>query len=278
MKRITLKTKKIKILTLLLILPLAVYFWPSQLYGDTSYIMLMGNSMKGTIDSGTFVVIKPEQEYMSGDIIAFVNEDGKNVIHRIVDKTEKGFITKGDNNRRDDPGIVNTENIIGRSIFVAPFVGFTSMFLQTPLGMSIFGVWALIMFTRNRPKKNKKHTQESFMIFKIGIISVLTNYILTQSAIGINPHISKTMAIPLSNFLEVTTANTVSFSMLMIAIFVLYYFVRIQDKKTKDVKVGKMILSLGVIMITVFQIISMFNIIPFWIGEINKLGIMPNLG
>ena len=68
MKRITLKTKKIKILTLLLILPLAVYFWPSQLYGDTSYIMLMGNSMKGTIDNGTFVVIKPEQEYMAGDI------------------------------------------------------------------------------------------------------------------------------------------------------------------------------------------------------------------
>lgn len=278
MKRVTLKTKKIKILTLLLILPLAVYFWPAQLYGDTSYIMLMGNSMKGTIDSGTFVVIKPEQEYMLGDIIAFVNEDGKNVIHRIVDKTEEGFITKGDNNRRDDPGIVNAENIIGRSIFVAPFVGFTSMFLQTPLGMSIFGVWALIMFTKSRPKKNKKHAQESFTIFKIGIILVLTNYILTQSAMGINPHISETMMIPLSNFLESTTANTVSFSMLMIAIFVLYYFVRIQDKKTNDIKAGKMILSLGVIMIMVFQIISMLNIIPFWMGEINKLGIVPTLG
>ena len=62
-----LKNKTIKIITLLLILPLAVYFWPVQLYGDTTYIMLVGNSMKGTIDSGTFVVIKPEQEYFLGD-------------------------------------------------------------------------------------------------------------------------------------------------------------------------------------------------------------------
>lgn len=278
MERIALKTKKIKILTLLLILPLAAYFWPSQLYGDTSYIMLIGNSMKGTIDSGTFVVIKPEQEYRAGDIIAFVNEDGKNVIHRIIDETEEGFVTKGDNNPRRDPGIVNTENIIGRSVFVAPYLGFTSMFLQTPLGMSIFGIWALVMFTKNRPKKNKKYTQESFVIFKIGIISVLVNYILTQGAIGINPYISKTMAIPLSNFLESTTANTVSFSMLMVAIFILYYFVRTQDKKTKDARAGKMILSLGAIVITMFQIISVLNVIPFWVDEINKLEIMPVLG
>lgn len=261
-----------------MILPLVVYFWPVQLYGDTTYIMLLGNSMKGTIDSGTFVVIKPEQEYFIGDIIGFVDVDNRRVIHRIIEQTDEGFITKGDNNSRKDPGVVPIEKIIGRSIFVAPFVGFTSMFLQTPLGMSIFGIWALIMFTRNKPKKNKKYTQESFMIFKIGIISVLVNYILTQSAIAINLHITKTMAIPFSNFLEPTTANTLSFCMLMIAIFVLYYLVRIQDKKTNDVKAVKMILSLGVIMIMVFQIISILNIIPFWITEINKLGIIPTLG
>ena len=61
-----LKSKKIKLLTLLLILPLVIYFWPAQFYGNTSYIMLVGNSMKGTIDSGTFVVVKPESEYIFG--------------------------------------------------------------------------------------------------------------------------------------------------------------------------------------------------------------------
>ena len=136
---IILKSNKIKLLTLLLILPLAVYFWPVQLYGDTTYIMLVGNSMKGTIDSGTFVVIKPDQEYFLGDIIAFVSEDNRKVIHRIIEITDDGFITKGDNNQRIDSGIQPLEKVIGRSVFVAPFVGFTSMFIQTPLGMSIFG-------------------------------------------------------------------------------------------------------------------------------------------
>ena len=99
----------------------------------------------------------------------------------------------------------------------------------------------------------------------------MANYILTQGAIGINQHITNTMAIPFSNFLEPTTANTVSFSMLMIAIFILHHFVRIQDKKTNDVKAVKLILSLGVIMIMIFQIISILNIIPFWIDVINEL-------
>jgi len=36
---IILKSNKIKLLTLLLLLPLVVYFWPVQLYGDTTYIM-----------------------------------------------------------------------------------------------------------------------------------------------------------------------------------------------------------------------------------------------
>ena len=112
------KSKTIKLLTLLLILPLMVYFWPAQLYGDTHYIMLVGNSMKGTIDSGTFVIVKPDQQYILGDIIAFVNEDNKNVIHRIIEQTDEGFITKGDNNTRKDPDVIPLENIIGRSVFV----------------------------------------------------------------------------------------------------------------------------------------------------------------
>lgn len=268
-------TKKIKILTLLLVIPLLVYFWPSQLYGETTYIMLIGNSMKGTIDSGTMLVVKSEQQYIVGDIIAFVNEDGRSVVHRIVEQTDKGFITKGDNNPKNDPKVIPLENVVGRSILVVPFAGFTTMFLQTPLGMSIFGIWALIMFSKNKHKKSNKPTQENFIIFKIGIISVFANYILTQSALGINGHLSKTMNIPFSNIFQPTTANTITFSMLMITIFVLYYFVRIQDKKTNDVKTVKLILSLGVIMIMVFQIISMLNVIPFWTNMINELGIIP---
>ncbi len=264
------KTKKIKIITILLMLPLVAYFWPIQLYGDTSYIMLIGNSMKGTIDSGTFVVVKPEQEYILGDIIAFIDEDGRKVVHRIIDKVDDGFITKGDNNNRNDPGISNVENIIGRTILVVPFIGFTSMFLQTPIGLSIFGIWVLVMYSRNKSKKNKKDVRESFIIFKIGFIAVLVNYILTQSMLGININLSKSLSIPFSNFIEPNTANTFTFCILLMTIIGLYFFVRIQDKKTNDVKIVKWILSSGVMLIIVVQLLSLFNMIPFWTSQINN--------
>ena len=272
---IILKSNKIKLLILLLLLPLIVYFWPVQLYGDTTYIMLVGNSMKGTIDSGTFVVIKPDQEYFLGDIIAFENEQNRKVIHRIIEITDGGFITKGDNNQKVDPGIQPLEKVIGRSVLVAPFVGFTSMFIQTPLGMSIFGVWVLAMFMMKKPDKIKKITHESFTIFKVGLISVIVNYIITQSALGMNIRLSGSMTIPFSNYLEPNTANTITFCILLITIIGLYYLVRIQDKKTKDVKAIKLILSLGVILIMVFQIISILGIFHLWLNEINKIGIIP---
>ncbi len=264
-----------KILTLLLILPLVVYFWPVQLYGDTTYIMLVGNSMKGTIDSGTFVIIKPDQEYFLGDIIAFENEQNKKVIHRIIEITDEGFITKGDNNQRIDPGTQYLDKVIGRSVIVVPFVGFTSMFIQTPLGMSIFGVWALAMFMIKKPDKIKKITHESFTIFKIGLISVIANYIITQSALGMNIRLSDSMTIPFSNIFEPNTANTITFCILLITIIGLYYLVRIQDKKTKDIKAVKLILSLGVILIMIFQSISILSISHLWLNEINKIGIIP---
>lgn len=272
------KLRKIKLFSLLLILPLLIYFWPVQLSGNTSYILLLGDSMYPTIESGTFVIVKPEQEYFLGDIIAFVNEDNRNVVHRIVEQTDEGFITKGDNNRNKDPKVVPLENVVGRSIFVAPYVGFTSLFLQTPLGISIFGIWALTMFAKSRPKKSKKEGQESFLIFKIGFISVLINYIMTQCALGININSSKLMNIPFSNILEPSIANTVSFSMLSIAIFMLYFFVRsISNKKTDETKFLKLIFSLGGIMILVLQLISIINIIPFFVNIINEQELISSL-
>lgn len=268
--------KKIKILVVLLFIPILIYFWPVQLYGDTTYIMLVGNSMYPVIESGTFVVLKQEQQYFLGDIIGFVNEDNKNVVHRIVDQTDKGFITKGDNNRRNDPGVIPVDEVVGRSIFVIPYVGYTSLFLQTPIGMSIFGIWALIMFNKNKSKTNNKKSSESFIIFKIGLISVLINYVLTQITLGFDIRLSKTMNIPFSNIFEPTIANSVSFGMLTMAIIILYLFSRkIQYNKSDEIKPLKLIFALGGIMILVLQIISAINTVPILITNISENQLIP---
>jgi len=240
--------------------------------------MLLGDSMTPTIESGTFVVVKPEQEYLLGDIIAFVDEDNRNVVHRIVEQTDEGFITKGDNNRKNDPGVISVEKVVGRTIFVLPYVGFTSLFLQTPLGLSIFGIWALVMFAKRKSKQNNNEKQESFLIFKIGFISILINYILTQIALGLNIPVSKIMNTPLLNYFDPSMANTITFSLLTIAIFTLYFFMyKIQYNKTDEVIPLKIIFSLSGIMILALQLISIISIIPFFVNIINDQKLIPPL-
>jgi len=262
------KNNKFKFLLFLLLLPVLVYFWPAQLYGDANYIMLLGNSMHPTIESGTFIVVKPDQNYFVGDIIAFVNEDQRNVVHRIVENTEDGFITKGDNNPKNDPKIIPMDAVLGRAIFVLPYVGFTSLFLQTPIGMSLFGIWALAMFGKKKSRANKYGSQ-SFLILKITIASVMINYALTQSALAINVNSAKIMTIFFSEYFVPSVANTIYFSLLSMAVFALYFFMHVLQKKESDkVKPLKLLFTLTGVVILVVQIIGIINIVPFFINLI----------
>lgn len=262
------KSNKFKFLLFLLILPVLLYFWPAQLYGDTNYVMLLGNSMYPTIESGTFIVVKPDQNYFVGDIIAFVNEDQRNVVHRIVEHTEDGFITKGDNNPKNDPKIIPMTDVLGRAIFVLPYVGFTSLFLQTPIGMSIFGIWALAMFSKKKSKVNKSGNQP-FLILKITLVSVLTNYALTQSALAINVDAEKIMTIFFSEYFVPSVANTIYFSLLSMAVFALYFFMYVIQKKESDkAKSLNLLFTLAGVMILAVQIIGIINIVPFFINLI----------
>ncbi len=234
--------------------------------------------MYPVIESGTFVVLKQEQQYFLGDIIGFVNEDNKNVIHRIVEQTDQGFITKGDNNRRNDPGVIPVNEVIGRSVFVIPYAGYTSLFLQTPIGISIFGIWALIMFSKKKEKTSVKKQTENFIIYKIGFVVVLINYILTQIVLGFDIRLSKTMNIPFSNYLEPSIANSASFGLLIMALIMLYLFSRkIQNNKSDDIKPLKLIFALGGIMLLVLQAMSAINTIPMLIDIINENQLIPSI-
>ena len=86
--------------------------------------------MLPNIESGTLIIVQPDVPYLLGDVIAFVNEDGINVVHRIVEKNDEGFVTKGDNNVRNDKDIVPQDDIFGRAVFLVPYLGFTSLFLK----------------------------------------------------------------------------------------------------------------------------------------------------
>ena len=90
---------------------------PMQPFGITT-LKVMSNSMNPTIEKGNRIIIKKQKDYVIGDIITYINEDGNLITHRIIEKYENEFITKGDNNNTEDKGQIKIEQVIGKVIFV----------------------------------------------------------------------------------------------------------------------------------------------------------------
>lgn len=264
------KLNKKKVIALLFLFPLLIYFWPTQLYGNTSYIMLLGESMTPTIESGTLIVAQPEEKYFLGDIIAFVNEDKINVVHRIVEETEEGFVTKGDNNRRNDPSFVTYDDILGRATFVLPYLGFTSLFLRTPLGLAIFGIFAVAMLVPKRSSENRTAGWQSFAVYGAALTANVVNYVMTQVALGDDINFSMIMSVPFTNFFEPFLASTVSFAMLSMVILVLYFIARDVNSNSMTNDPMKLIFIGGAIIILVTLLMNIINLLPFFVRLIGE--------
>ena len=91
----------------------------SQPFGVT-ILRVSSNSLVPKFKKGDFIVIKKQEKYNVGDIITFevIEENSKYYItHRIVEKNENKFITKGDANNKNDNYKVYENAIKGKVIF-----------------------------------------------------------------------------------------------------------------------------------------------------------------
>ena len=132
--------KKIFDILLSFIIIVGVIFLGLYIFGITPYVVLSG-SMEPTIQTGSLCFINKNASYKdikNKDIIAFKLKNGSLVTHRVVDITNKGFITKGDNNKIKDKEIVNKNNYIGKNIFWIPKIGYVIRVFQSTRGKIIF--------------------------------------------------------------------------------------------------------------------------------------------
>ena len=81
-------------------------------------LKVQSNSMSPEFRKEDIIVIKKEKEYEVGDIITFKTKDGNLITHRIIEKNENEFITKGDNNNTKDEEKITSSCIQGKVIFV----------------------------------------------------------------------------------------------------------------------------------------------------------------
>lgn len=93
---------------------------PITMFGHQFYYVMTG-SMEPTIKTGGVVVVYENDfsEISVGDVIAFRSKamSDQTALHRVVELTEEGAITKGDNNQNIDGGYVTRENYEGEIVF-----------------------------------------------------------------------------------------------------------------------------------------------------------------
>ena len=91
--------------------------------------------MKNGFNKGDIIVLigKKPEDIGTGDIIVFRSNRPDPIIHRVVDvRTSNGkfvFQTKGDNNKESLKGVIdetniNQDQVIGKSLFKIPYLGF----------------------------------------------------------------------------------------------------------------------------------------------------------
>ena len=94
-----------------------------------------------------------------GDIVVYTRaSDGEQIVHRVVDITDTGAITRGDANLNDDGVSVTADNLYARYIAHIPYLGHVYNLVRSPMGLAMIAalVIALIVLNIMTAKRDEK--------------------------------------------------------------------------------------------------------------------------
>jgi len=291
--------KKLNIIIGIAIIPIIIYLWPAALGGSTEFLLVQGNSMLGTIEPGSFVITKEKSKYEVDDIISYTTDrysafQGRTLVHRIIEETDRGFILKGDNNPKNDPGRVTPNMINGEVVFFTPFLGYLLLIMRNPLVMGVLAVVMLMAQFKKKKKKGqpeleveqkpKKKKNKNYVLFVPALVINLITYLVIQ--VSYEAGINQPKADPLTTFLytvsEPYIASTVSFALYFFLIIGLYYLAKTYDtiprkilssggvltikKKTNYVVASARMIWLMFIIVGIFFLFTMFQELRSEIG------------
>lgn len=105
-------------------------------------LVVESGSMTPTIQPGSLIIVKPQNEYKENEIVTFKKNSDVDIkarhattTHRIVKIENDLFITKGDANESEDPEPVSKNLIVGRLLLTIPFLGYPVSFAKTQTGL-----------------------------------------------------------------------------------------------------------------------------------------------
>ena len=107
---------------------------------DINPYVIVSGSMEPELPVGSVCLVDCQQkEPEVGDIISYKAKDTI-ITHRVIKKTDGGYITKGDSNSVADPGIVKSKQIFGTCVASVPKVGYAVMFMRTLKGIVLIAI------------------------------------------------------------------------------------------------------------------------------------------
>lgn len=155
--------RAITIFLMVLILVPIVYISFSIITGSMKIFVVLSESMVPVMFVGDAILITniTPKDINVGDIIAFdIDKNSKTVVsHRVISIENKGnisFQTKGDNVQHQDPFIVRSEQLIGKTIFKVPYIGYLTKFSKKPILFLIFTIIPSIILILDEIKKMTK--------------------------------------------------------------------------------------------------------------------------
>lgn len=143
----------LSMLLFVLLLALAGILLLPKLFGYQEYAVLSG-SMEPQIAVGALVYEKKATDspkLKPGEIITYHLTEDTLVTHRIVsvDESAQTVITKGDANTVPDAMPVAFDAVEGVYAFHLPLLGYLTIYVKTPLGISMACVVLLVMVLLN---------------------------------------------------------------------------------------------------------------------------------
>jgi signal peptidase len=148
--------------------------------GIDTYVVLSG-SMEPVHKTGGLIYTTRNvdtDQLEVGDVITFKMSETTIATHRVIDIKNDGgtrmFQTKGDANPNPDQNLVPEQNVIGKSLFSIPYMGYAANYIQNPPGLyyaaGIGIILVLLTFisdllieddSKSKSKKKKKKNKKN---------------------------------------------------------------------------------------------------------------------
>lgn len=112
---------------------------------NTAILVVLTGSMEPTIKSGEMIIIKEQTDYNVDDIVTYKEDRNFFVTHRIINKYEDKYETKGDNNNLiDEP--IDKDQIEGKVIYHSKVCGFFILYLLKPITLIVIIIFIVKEF------------------------------------------------------------------------------------------------------------------------------------